>query len=142
MKRRRFIKQLSAVPLIPILGMHERSGVCREESATGDTSFGFRTTALATATSVATPLQIASDKRLFIDEHLIEKSENVTLTINPPLKTGEHNIVSEHPWEDFYVGGWNTDGTSTLALESPSVGCSGGEKHTELGSHWSSDQGI
>jgi hypothetical protein len=28
--------------------------------------------------------------------------------MNPPLKTGEANVVAEHPWESFYAGGWNT----------------------------------
>ena len=28
--------------------------------------------------------------------------------MNPPVKTGERNIVPENPWETFYAGGYNT----------------------------------
>jgi hypothetical protein len=51
---------------------------------------------------------VGSGKQLFIDRLLIAKSQHVTLTLNPPVKTGERNVVSDFPWEDFYVGGWAT----------------------------------
>src|SRR5262249_14997038 len=52
--------------------------------------------------------RIGSNRQLFIDDSLIAKSTNVSLTMNPPLKTGENNIVPEHAWETFSVGGWGT----------------------------------
>src|SRR5262245_30389093 len=54
------------------------------------------------------PIRIGSDKQLFIDELLVQSRNKVELVMNPAQKTGEQNIVSEHPWEDFWAGGWNT----------------------------------
>jgi len=54
------------------------------------------------------PVAIGSDKQLFIDDLLVASRRNVELVMNPPQKTGEHTIVPEHPWEDFWAGGWNT----------------------------------
>ncbi|MGH8016938.1 MAG: hypothetical protein ACREIA_01395, partial [Opitutaceae bacterium] len=48
--------------------------------------------------------RIGSQKQLFIDDLLIESKSNVTLAVNPPVKTGERNIVAEHPWEDLALG--------------------------------------
>jgi hypothetical protein len=28
--------------------------------------------------------------------------------MNPPLKTGERNLVADRPWEEFYAGGYNS----------------------------------
>ncbi len=54
------------------------------------------------------PLQLGSEKHLFIDYLLLARSTNMTLTVNPPAKTDDHCIVSEHPWEEFRVGAFNT----------------------------------
>ncbi len=54
------------------------------------------------------PIPIGSGKQLFIDEFLVASRRGVALTMNPAQKTGERTIVSEHPWEDFWAGGWNT----------------------------------
>ena len=54
------------------------------------------------------PRRIAGTKQLFIDDVLIAGRRDVTLTLNPPDKTGEPCIVADRPWETFYAGGWNT----------------------------------
>lgn len=48
--------------------------------------------------------QAGSEKQLFIDEILIAAKSNVALTMNPPVKTLERNVVPEHPWENLGVG--------------------------------------
>jgi hypothetical protein len=74
--------------------------------------------------AAAAPRRIGSAKQLFIDELLVASSRQVTLTMNPASKTGERSIVAEHPWEDFYAGGWNTvleqDGAFTMWYEASS----------------------
>jgi len=49
---------------------------------------------------------VGSKKQLFIDNKLIEKSENVTLKINPPQKTGDKCIVPTKEWEEWMIGGY------------------------------------
>ncbi len=46
------------------------------------------------------PLEVGSGKQLFIDETFFESSENVSLHLNPAVKTGEHTLVSDRPWEN------------------------------------------
>jgi hypothetical protein len=93
MKRRRFVQSLSAMSLLPLVGKFE-------EAVRGYVG--------STNVAVDGPLDIGSERQLFIDEHFIAEKTNVTLTVNPPRKTGERNIVAEHPWESFRVGAWNT----------------------------------
>src|SRR5438552_18705195 len=52
--------------------------------------------------------RVGSEKQLFIDDLLIERSKNVVLTMNPPVKTAERSVVSEYAWEEFSVGAWGT----------------------------------
>ena len=42
-------------------------------------------------------VDVGSDKQLFIYDALIAESEHVTLTMNPPRKTGERCIVADRP---------------------------------------------
>lgn len=56
----------------------------------------------------AEPIDVGSRKQLFIDRKFIEHSEGVRLTMNPPRKTGERNIVPDKPWENHRVGGYTT----------------------------------
>ncbi len=53
-------------------------------------------------------VDIGSEKQLFIDDALIAEAENVTLTMNPPRKTGERCIVADKPWESHRVCAYNT----------------------------------
>ena len=102
MKRRRFIKQLSALSLLPVLPRTAQAAIFPDDNSAAGVAPKLQ------QNPSGTPLRIGSDKQLFIDEQLIAASKNVTLTMNPPRKTGEHNIVAEHPWESFRVGAWNT----------------------------------
>lgn len=54
------------------------------------------------------PINVGSAKQLFIDRLFIDSSEGVTLTMNPPLKMGERNIVPEKPWEGHRVCAYNS----------------------------------
>lgn len=56
----------------------------------------------------AVPIDIGSEKQLFIDQRLIERAQNVTLRVNPPRKTGEKCIVADRPWESHRVCAYNT----------------------------------
>jgi len=45
------------------------------------------------------PIAVGGEKQLFIDDLFFEKSENVTLRVHPPRKTGEKTLVADRPWE-------------------------------------------
>ncbi|MCK5329429.1 MAG: hypothetical protein KAR36_12565 [Candidatus Latescibacteria bacterium] len=57
--------------------------------------------------SNAPPIEIGSDKQLFIDQRFIESSHGVKLSINPPVKA-EPVLVAETPIEGHRVGGYST----------------------------------
>lgn len=54
------------------------------------------------------PVHVGCRKHLFIDDELIEETENVKLQVNKPFKTGERCIVAEYPWEGHRIGGYNS----------------------------------
>ena len=45
-------------------------------------------------------VEVGSDKQLFVDETFFETSANISLRLHPAVKTGEHTLVSDRPWED------------------------------------------
>jgi len=47
--------------------------------------------------SAAEPIDVGSRKQLFIDNRFIDSSAGITLTMNPPHKTGERTIVADRP---------------------------------------------
>ncbi len=53
-------------------------------------------------------IDASSDKQLFIDDQIIAKSENVTLRVNPPRKTGEVLVRSDRLWESFLTCNYPT----------------------------------
>jgi len=53
-------------------------------------------------------MNIGSAKQLFVDGALIESSRGVTLTMNPPRKTGEKCIAPDRPWESYGVCAYNS----------------------------------
>ena len=52
----------------------------------------------------AQPVPVGSDWQLFVDDALIESKSDVRLTLNPPRKTYERSLISEHKWEELGVG--------------------------------------
>lgn len=52
--------------------------------------------------------RVGSKKQVFLDGALIASSAGVTLSLNPPRKTGERCIVAERPWEGHRVCAYNT----------------------------------
>jgi hypothetical protein len=56
-----------------------------------------------TATA-AEPLEIGSARQVFIDGRFMAETQNVTLEVHVPRKTGEWTIKPEHPWERGGVG--------------------------------------
>jgi len=44
---------------------------------------------------------IGSGKQLFVDRRFIEKSENIELTVNPPVKRPGAVLKSDRPWDAF-----------------------------------------
>jgi len=47
----------------------------------------------------AKPLAVGSDKQLLIDDLYFDTSENITLKVHSPRKTGEQNLKRDRPWE-------------------------------------------
>ncbi|MCC6393802.1 MAG: hypothetical protein IT167_24605 [Bryobacterales bacterium] len=64
---------------------------------------------LCAAALPAQVLDIGSRKQLFIDHKLLEMSEGVTLTANPPYQTREKLVTMNAPWEqDARMGSYST----------------------------------
>ena len=56
----------------------------------------------ATATRVAAqPIDVGSQKQLFIDHKFIDSKENIDLVVNPPKKRPGAFLRSDKPWEAF-----------------------------------------
>ena len=55
----------------------------------------------------AAPLDIGSEKQLFIDTQFFETSENIALQVNPAFKTEEHNLQADRPWENATLNWFN-----------------------------------
>lgn len=53
-------------------------------------------------TKVTKPVNIGSEKQLFIDSKYIDKSEGIELVMNSPIKS-EMILQSEYPWENYRV---------------------------------------
>ncbi len=89
------------------------------------------------------PRQVGQARQLFVDDLLIESMRDVALTMNPPVKTGERTLVAEHPWEEFYAGGWNTvleeGGTYKLWYESSGIEAG---RHLQMLAYATSSDGI
>lgn len=61
-------------------------------------------TGASAATGLAVPardpsLDVGNRKQLFIDHKFIQAADGVTLTMNPPVRTGEVLIQADAPWE-------------------------------------------
>lgn len=54
------------------------------------------------------PLQIGSEKQLFIDDLLVAEGRGVQLVVNRPELTGERCIRADKPWEGFGVLAYNS----------------------------------
>ncbi len=64
---------------------------------------------LCAAALPAQVLDIGSRKQLFIDHKLLEMSEGITLTANPPYQTREKLVTINAPWEhDARIGSYST----------------------------------
>lgn len=44
-------------------------------------------------------VDVGNRKQLFLDGHFADVADGVTLTVNPPQKTGEKLLVADQPWE-------------------------------------------
>jgi len=51
----------------------------------------------------AEPVAVGAEKQLFLDGLLVAKLERVALTMNPPRKTGEANLVPDRLWEGHRI---------------------------------------
>jgi hypothetical protein len=56
------------------------------------------------------PVDVGSEKQLFIDDALIATMERLTLTVNRPTPTGDRTLVADKPWEALL----NTFGDTVL----------------------------
>ncbi|MCC6795648.1 MAG: hypothetical protein IT366_11075, partial [Candidatus Hydrogenedentes bacterium] len=46
------------------------------------------------------PIDVGNRKQLFIDSYFFAKSENISLRVTPPVKTGERTLISDSLWEN------------------------------------------
>ncbi len=53
------------------------------------------------------PLQVGSQKQLFLDERFIESSKGVTLVFNQPEQPQENLLPMDRPWEQGRLGGYS-----------------------------------
>jgi len=53
------------------------------------------------------PINVGSDKQLFLDELFFATSKDITLKIQAPRKTGEAILRREHPWESATLNWFN-----------------------------------
>ena len=60
-------------------------------------------------------MDLGSAKQLFIDAALMESSRGITLTMNPPRKTGERCVVAERAWEGHRPAPSPGEGRTTSA---------------------------
>lgn len=60
-----------------------------------------------TATAAAPPVDVGSDKQLFLDGMFTAEARGVTLNVNKPTKTYEKNLVGDQPFEDMLIGGFS-----------------------------------
>jgi len=55
------------------------------------------------------PLEVGSQKQLFIDYKFIESAEGIELVVQEPLQTREKLVVADQPWEqDATLGSYST----------------------------------
>jgi hypothetical protein len=54
--------------------------------------------------AAAEPLDIGGARQVFIDGRFLAETQNVTLEVHTPRKTGEWTIKPEHPWERGGLG--------------------------------------
>jgi hypothetical protein len=52
------------------------------------------------------PIDVGSEKQLFIDDSFTRSAAGVRLVMNPPDKTGEMNLIADKPWEAGLIGGF------------------------------------
>ena len=52
-----------------------------------------------TAGVIGNPIDIGSQKQLFMDQQLVATSRNITLTMNPPRRDGQVLLTTDQPWE-------------------------------------------
>ena len=57
----------------------------------------------STADSNLAPIDIGTQKQLFIDEKFIQSKRNVTLSLTPPDLQRENLLVADRPWESGRV---------------------------------------
>ena len=51
----------------------------------------------------STVLDVGDRRQVFIDGRFLAKSKNVELVMHPPIKTGEHTIKPDQPWEGHVI---------------------------------------
>jgi hypothetical protein len=63
---------------------------------------------LSAAGPAVKPLDVGSERQLFIDHRFIASMRGVELVGQRPRPTGERLLVADRPWEDFWIGGYKT----------------------------------
>jgi len=62
---------------------------------------------VVTSAHAAEPIDVGSQKQLFIDDRFIESSTGVTLVMYPPRRDGIVLLTNDQPWEigpETYIG--------------------------------------
>ena len=64
--------------------------------------------AVSAARPQSPPLDVGTQRQMFIDRRFIAESKGVALVVERPRLTGERLLVQDRPWEDFWIGGYTT----------------------------------
>jgi len=54
-----------------------------------------------------TPIVVGTSKQLFVDDLFFATADGIALKVQPPRKTGEVVLKSEHPWESATINWFN-----------------------------------
>jgi hypothetical protein len=91
MKRRKFLQQMTgSIAVAPLASELRMSGLGRPTPR------------------MTEPLDVKSERQLFIDDSLIARGRGVRLVVNRPAPTGERCLVADKPWEGFGVLAYNS----------------------------------
>lgn len=60
------------------------------------------------ATCKAAPIDVGTEKQLFIDNRFVDDASGCKIVVNRPRQTREKLIVQDKPWEDNSIGGYTS----------------------------------
>lgn len=91
MRRRTFLRQVGAsIASVPLASDERLSGF--DQTSSRNTG----------------PIQVKSERQLFVDDFLIAEGRGIHLVVNRPQPTGERCVIADKPWEGFGISGYDS----------------------------------